>query len=96
MARIETQSEMFCGHSARIAGRPSCYPRPKLANCGEMARPVFDPFIEHRSNQSMLSNIRVEMSQQSRDTVPATNSIIEAGAVLIHFVDRKNSQGVAR
>ena len=96
MARIETQSEMFCGHPARIAGRPSCYLRPKLANCGEMARPVFDLFIEHRSNQLMLSNIRVEMSQQSGDSFPATNSIKKAWAVLIHFVDRKNSQGVAR
>jgi len=96
MTRIETQSEMFCGHLARVAGRPPCHPRPKLANLGEMGRPVLDPFVEHRANQSMLSNIRVEMSQQSRDSVPATNSIIKAGAVLIHFVDRKNTQGVAR
>ena len=96
MTRIETQAEMFCGHLARIPGRPSCYPHPKLANSGEMGRPILDPFVEHRANQSMLSNIRVEMSQQSGDSVPATNPIKKACAVLIHTVDGKNSQVVSR
>ena len=94
MTGFETQ--MFCGHLARVAGRPPCHPPPELANFGEMGWPVFDPFVKHRANQSVLSNIRVEMSQQSKDSLPATNPIKKAWAVLIHTVDRKNSQGIAR
>ena len=94
MTRIETQAEVFCRHLARVAGRPSGYPRPELANFGEMGRPVLDPFVEHRANQSVLPDIRVEMSQQSGDSLPAINPIKKAWAVLIHIVDLKNSQGV--
>ena len=96
MTRFETQGKMFCGHLARVTGRPPCHPRPELANFGEMGWPILDPFIKHRANQSVLSNIRVEMSQQSGDSLPATNPIKEAGAVLFHIVERKYSQGVAR
>src|SRR6185436_1637693 len=96
MTRIETQAEVFCRHLARVAGRPSCYPRPELANFSEMGRPVLDPFVEHRANQSVLSNIRVEMSQQSGDSLPATNPVKKTWAVLVHFVDRRYSQSVAR
>ena len=96
MMGFETQGEMFCGHLARVAGRSAYHPRPELTNFGEMGRPVLDPFIEHWANHLLLSNIRVEMSQQSKDSISATNPIKKAWAVLIHTVDRKNSQGIAR
>src|SRR5690349_20605858 len=89
MARIETEAEMFNGHLARVAGRSARHPRPELTNSGEMVRPVLYPFVEHRTNQSVLSNIRVEMSKQCVESLLATDPIKKALAVLIHFVERK-------
>ena len=80
---------MFCGHLARVAGRSACHPRPELTNLGEMGRPVLDAFVEHRTNQSVLPNIRVKMSKQLGDSLLATNPIKQAWVTLIHIVDRR-------
>ena len=84
---------MFCGHLARVAGRSACHPRPELANFGEMGRPVLDAFVEHRADQSVLPNIRVQMSKQGGDSLLATNPIKKAWAALIHIVDSRIARG---
>jgi hypothetical protein len=69
---------MFSGHLAGMAGRPTCDSRPELTNCDEVGRPVLDPFVELRANQSVLTNIRVKMSKQCGDSFPATDPIKKA------------------
>jgi hypothetical protein len=90
MAKIEAEAQMFGEHLARVAGRSACQPRPELTNFGEMGRLVLDPFVEHRTNQSVPSNIRVKMSKQRSESLLASDPIKKALAVLIHFVERKN------
>lgn len=76
MPRVETEAEMFGGHLARVAGRPTGRPRPELTNLSEMGGPVFDAFVEQWPDQLVLPNIRVKMSKQSGDSLLATNSLI--------------------
>jgi hypothetical protein len=80
---------MFSRHLGRVAGWPAWHPRPKLTDFGEMVGPVLDPFIEQRTNQSMLSNIRVEMPKQRGDSLLPTNPIQKAWVTLIHIADRR-------
>jgi hypothetical protein len=86
MTRIEFQTEMLGGHLAGVIGRPSGDSRPKLSNLREMDRPIFNVLVEYRANQFVLSDIRVQMSQQGGETLPLSNPSVKTSNALIHVV----------
>lgn len=84
MFRGETKGEVFCGHLAHIARRTACHPGPELTDLREMSRPVLYARIEHGTYQLVLPNVRVEVSEQYRDSLLSADPIIKAGIALIH------------
>jgi hypothetical protein len=54
--------------------------------------PIHDLLVENRPNQSVLHYVRIEMPQQSGDSLPAPNSIIKAPLHLVlSFFSRTDS-----
>jgi hypothetical protein len=51
-----------------------------------MVGPVFDPFVEHWPNQSVLSHIRIKMPQEDGNSNLAADPLIKASAHLIDSV----------
>jgi len=68
------------------AGRAASQPRPKLANLGQMRRPVVDVLVEYGTQQPMLPDIRIKMPQQDRQSFPAADPIVKTWKFRVHIM----------